>query len=343
MNSAAERWDRIRLWAAAEGISLAGPAGAGPLESASLRFRDWVARGHHAGLSWLAAGEESRRDPRVLLPGCQSAAVFGFPYHPDAVAGPAGHIARYAAGLDYHPVIRAKLGRLLAGLRLAEPGLEGRVAVDTLPILEKPLAARAGLGWIGKNTCLIHPQYGSFFCLGVLLLNRPLPPPSSLDGDCGDCRRCLDACPTGAIQSPGFLDCRRCLSYLTIEHRGVIPADYRGRLDGNWFGCDRCQSVCPYNRPGQIRPLPEFAARPEVAGLTPAELCGLGSRAFRRRLGQTVLVRATQAGLLRNMVASGWGRPEMEMPADLIRQASARFPLVLDQYQEFYGRGPLRA
>jgi len=171
MNEGVLIWRYLRRLAAAEGIPLAGAAAAEPLESEFQYWRDWVARGCHAGMAWLAKSGEWRRDPRAFFSDCQAVAGFGLPYHPAAFTPPHARIARYAAGLDYHQVFRNKLETILSRLQGYFLDLRAYIAVDTSPFMEKPLAARAGLGWIGKNTCLIHEAHGSFFFLGVLLLN----------------------------------------------------------------------------------------------------------------------------------------------------------------------------
>lgn len=326
-------WLRLRELASEAGIPLVGCVSPEALEAEAGRWREWVARGGHAGMDWMGRHGPVREHPAKWLPGCRSIVVFGFPYHPGPVAGDF-RVARFAAGQDYHRVIRRVLEGLLEGLRELEPALAGRVAVDTAPLLEKALAVRAGMGWQGKNTCLIHPELGSYLFLGELLLDAPLPPTPASSGNCGDCRRCLDACPTGALREPGFLDARRCLAYLTVEHRGVIPAWFRGRLRGRGFGCDLCQEACPHNAARRTAVRPEFQPDPRLLSLRPAEVAAMSGRAFRRRYGFSSLTRATQAGLARNWIALLAERKGGRLPPEA-DEALRRFPLAAAQWTEF--------
>jgi epoxyqueuosine reductase len=202
-----------------------------------------------------------------------------------------GRIARYARGPDYHDVLRERLNRLLAWVREQVPGCRGRGVVDTAPLLERDFARRAGLGWIGKNTMLINKHRGSYFFLGALLLDVELTPDEPHTAShCGTCTACLDACPTGAFTGPGWLDARRCISYLTIELRTQVPEDLRPGV-GDWlFGCDVCQEVCPWNR--------NDTSQPEAVDA--AELLSLTDEEFRRRYRGTALDRTKRRGLLRN-------------------------------------------
>jgi epoxyqueuosine reductase len=200
--------------------------------------------------------------------------------------------------------------------------------------MEKPLAQAAGLGFIGRNTCLIRPGHGSYLFLGELLLNVPLPPSRPATEDCGACRRCVAACPTGALADAGVLDSRRCLAYLTVEHRGVIPAAFRGRMAGQLFGCDRCQAACPHNRGAGAAALPEFASGGDAAAPSAEELAAMSGREFQRRFGHTALARAGRRGLLRNWAALWSELPEPPDPA--AKERIRRFhPAVERQIAEF--------
>lgn len=225
-------------------------------------LRKWVSEGRHGEMAYLVRRLDERVSPQTYFPGCRSAVCVAINYHvPQArhVEPPAddrrevrGRVARYAWGEDYHEPIRAKLHALADHLRALRPDCQTRCAVDTAPVPERELAARAGLGWVGKNTCLIHPRIGSWLLLGVVLTTAELPPTSPLasGGHCGTCTRCLDACPTDALSRdrPYQLDASQCIAYLTIEHRSRIPAELEGAV-GDWiFGCDICQDVCPFNR-----------------------------------------------------------------------------------------------
>jgi len=265
-----------------------------------------------------------------VLPEVRSVVMVGMNYKPAAAEQEtAARVARYARGTDYHDVLRERLNRLLAWVRQEVPTCSGRGVVDTAPLLERDFARRAGLGWFGKNTMLLNRRLGSYFFLGALLLDLPLTPdPPHATTHCGSCTACLDACPTQAFVGPGVLDARRCISYLTIELKGSIPADLRQPL-GSWlFGCDVCQEVCPWNRKAPPGTEPAFLARPDLEAVDPVELLGLSPEEFRRRFRGTALMRSKRRGLLRNaaLVLGNCGNAQA-LPA--LRQAlSDAEPLV---------------
>ncbi|MBL7064138.1 MAG: tRNA epoxyqueuosine(34) reductase QueG, partial [Anaerolineae bacterium] len=238
---------RIKEQARRMGFDVVGVTRPAPSAHAAF-YTGWLARGYHGEMAYLARPDaiEKRADPRRLMPETRSIVIVGMNYYtgdfPPAEES-RGRVSRYAWGADYHAVLTERLRQLAAWIaeQVGRP-VTHRVYVDTGPLLERELAQRAGLGWIGKNTCLIHPRLGSYFFLGELLLDLELEPDASFPADrCGTCTACLDACPTGALVAPRTLDARRCISYLTIEHRGPIPAEL-GPLLGDWvFGCDVCQ------------------------------------------------------------------------------------------------------
>ncbi len=217
----------------------------------SERFRRFLAMGYHGKMSWLAREPERRCDVRGMLdePGDEVCVIcLAASYAPSGDDAEAGHIARYARGRDYHRLLRKRCRKIVAELSGIVPDLHARICVDTAPILERDLAAAGGLGWIGRNGCLIDAQFGSYLLLAEIVVNLSLPADKPVKNRCGSCRACLEACPSGAIQDDGLVDSRRCVSYLTIEHRESIPESLR-RACGQWvFGCDVCQEVCPYNR-----------------------------------------------------------------------------------------------
>jgi epoxyqueuosine reductase len=308
------------------GFDLVGLAAAAPPPHLAA-YREWVAHGYHGEMGYLARPERvaRREDPCMILPSTRSIVCVGANYYtgdvPAELAGdPArGLISRHAWGRDYHYVLLARLEQLADSVREATgPVVEHRAYVDTGPLLERSLAVRAGLGFIGKNTCLIHPRIGSWLFLGELLLDAELAPSSPIsDVGCGTCQRCLAACPTGALIAPHILDARRCISYLTIELKGAIPRDLRP-LVGNWiFGCDICQEVCPWQRfARQTDKLPFCASAPEHAAPRLLELIGLDEATFRQRYRHSPIWRARRRGLVRNVaVALGnWG-DERAVPA----------------------------
>ncbi len=291
------------------GFELAGIASPGPLPHGDF-YRTWLAQGYAAGMGYLARPDAvaKRLDIHLVLPDVRSVVVVGKNYYvgdfpPAHREDPArGLIARYAWGRAYQRVLLPRLKRLAHWLEeAAGRPLQWRAYVDTGPVLEREWAAQAGLGFIGKNTHLIHPRWGSYLFLGVLLVDLPLQPDGpQAQGGCGTCRRCLEACPTGALVAPYTLDARRCISYLTIEHRGPLPKEVVPLL-GNWvFGCDVCQEVCPWTR-RFARPTgdPDFQPRLDPAPLL-EDLLRLTPAAFQERYGETPLTRAGWEGLVRN-------------------------------------------
>jgi epoxyqueuosine reductase len=326
---------RIKMRARQLGFNLVGVAGPDPSDHISF-YGDWLALGYHAEMGYLARPDatKKRADPRRIMPETRSVVVAGMNYYPGEfppLERHHGRVSRYAWGADYHGVILGKL-HLLAEWLGEQVGqrLTYRAYVDTGPLLERELAQRAGLGWIGKNTNLIHPKMGSYFFLGELLVDLELDPDASFAGDyCGICTACLDACPTGALVAPRTLDARRCTSYLTIENRGSLPAGIRP-LIGDWvFGCDICQEVCPWNR-RFARPTLEPAFSSLHATLELVGTLALDENAFRSRFRETPLWRARQAGLKRNaaVVLGNLGDPAV-IPT-LERALSDPEPLVAD-------------
>lgn len=289
------------------GCNLTGIAAAGPAETRQY-YLDWLAAGHAGEMDYLVRDPERRADPQVAWPETASVLVVGLNYRPPALASEVtndpsrGRIASYALGVDYHEVLKGKLRAIRTWVERRTQGeVQGRCYVDTGPVLERDLAARAGLGWFGKNTCILNREQGSYFFLGALLLNVELPPDGPTTAHCGSCTRCLDVCPTGAFLGPHVMDARRCISYLTIELRGPIPRELRP-LIGNWiFGCDLCQEVCPWNRKSAYATEERFTPR---AGLQAPELIPLldltpeGYNAMFRR---SAVKRAKLSGFLRNV------------------------------------------
>ena len=283
------------------GFVLAGVTTALPPESFP-KFQEWIAEGRHAGMSYLATERSlSRRsDPRQILPECCSILVLGIPY--DRPNHPSGGVAAYAWGDDYHDVLKPRLQAVVAYLedQVGHP-VPNRWYTDTGPLLERDLARRAGLGWIGKNSMLINPQQGSYFILAEILLGIDLPADDPLITDhCGSCTRCLDHCPTGCILPDRTLDAGRCISYLTIENKGEIPRDLREQV-GSWlFGCDICQQVCPWNRFAVERGDERFAPRLGVPPKNLVDEVTLSAEAFNHKFKGSPVKRAKRRGYLRN-------------------------------------------
>lgn len=308
--------ERIKEAARREGFDLVGVAALVPAATeASLRA--WLARGDHAGMGWMERHAEVRADPRRLLPGAMSALVVGLRYAPTSEQATGelwSRVARYARGADYHDTMRERLVRVAVLAEELLPGCRTRVCVDTAPLLERELAARAGIGAIGKNTMLLHPQAGSWFLLGELLVTANLAPDTPLADLCGSCTRCLEACPTQALPEPYRLDARRCLSYWTIEHRGAIPERWHPHLRDWIFGCDACQEVCPWNGKAEGIDRDEFAVPEGRRELDLEDLAALGEEEYATLLRGSPLRRARLAGLQRN-AALALGRASERGPA----------------------------
>ena len=320
------------------GFDLAGIAPVGPM-SAIKEYQAWLKKGYQGEMTYLARPEAvARRDDlRRTLPGVRAVVAVGANYHtrpllPQLGDDPSrGIIASYAWGKDYHDVLTPRLHQLGAFIE-AETGHAYRAYVDTAPLLEREIAARAGLGFAGKNTNLIHPRLGSWIFLGELLLTIELPPrrgESAIRPYCGHCTRCLDSCPTAALVAPHTLDARRCISYLTIELKGPIPRELRPLMGNRIFGCDICQEVCPWNQ-RFARPTAEPAFQPRSDNIAPhlLELIALDEQGFRRRFQDSPVKRSKRRGLLRNVaVALGnWGDPAA-VPA-LTRALNDAEPLI---------------
>jgi len=324
---------RIKQRARELGFELVGIAAAGPADDFG-RLREWLMQGFAGEMSYMHRHAEARRHPGSILPEVHSVVMVGMNYNPATPEQPStGKIARYARGMDYHDVLRARLNQLLAWIQGDAPGCLGRGVVDTAPLLERDFARRAGLGWIGKNTMLLNKRVGSYFFLGALLLDLELQPDLSHETDhCGTCAACLNACPTQAFIEPGLLDARRCISYLTIELKGSIPLELREPM-GEWiFGCDVCQEVCPWNRKAPPGKEPALAPRPDLESIDPIELLGLTPEEFRQRFRGTAITRTKRRGLLRNAAivlgnqggadALGALRRALDDPEALVREAA---------------------
>lgn len=306
----------LRAQAYGLGFDLVGFTRLGPAETAP-EYERWIERGHAGEMSYLERGTEKRRDTRLPIAGATSAVVVGMNY---GGREPSGPVARYARGDDYHDVMTGKLRELHRWLA-SHVGREivGKAYVDTGPILERDLARKAGLGWFGKNTNLINPKLGSFFFLGLLLVDLELMPDEPFEADrCGSCTRCIEACPTQAITAPRELDATRCISYLTIELKGAIPEGLRAPIGELLYGCDICQDVCPWNV-RFARELPDdsaYAARATISGKDPRafarELLGMTPQDFGRAFRNSPMKRAKLRGLKRNaaVVLGNVGKPD---------------------------------
>ena len=299
--------DAIRDAALAMGFDAVGFAAAHLAERARTDLTEYVARGYHGDMGWLAATASRRGDPQVLWPDAKTVVVLGVNYAGDedplaALAEPErGAVSVYARGRDYHDTLKKRLKRLGRWIAARWP-FELKVFVDTAPVMEKPLAQQAGLGWQGKHTNLVSRGFGSWLFLGEIYLSLELPPDAPEHDHCGQCRRCLDACPTAAFPAPYRLDARRCISYLTIEHKGPIPHDLRPLIGNRIFGCDDCLAVCPWNKFARAASEPDFRPRAALTAPRLAELAMLDDAAFRARFAGTPVKRIGRDRFLRNVL-----------------------------------------
>ena len=302
---------RLTALARESGFEQAGVAGV-DIGKAEDRLARWLEMKRHGSMSWMARHGRKRTRPAELLPGTLRVLCFRINYWPrnsapalSVLADPdRAYVSRYALGRDYHRLMRKRLQKLAERIADLAGPMGYRVFVDSAPVMEKPLAAQAGLGWMGKHTNLINRQEGSWFFLGEIYTDLPLPISRPVSNHCGSCRACLDICPTQAIVAPYQLDARRCISYLTIEHRGPIPLELRPMMGNRVFGCDDCQLVCPWNR--HARPSEEAAFAPrdglDDAGLT--TLFDWTEPQWRERTRGSALRRAGYSGWLRNLAVA---------------------------------------
>lgn len=313
--------EEIKAHAAYLGFDLAGVTTADPPRYGAY-YAEWIAQGMAGEMAYLGRQIEKRQDPGQVLPNARSLVVVAMNYRcPDSDPIPdgthRGKIARYARGDDYHDLMKEKLQALLLFIRdRAGRPVEGRVYVDTGPVLEREFAVRAGLGWFGKHTNLIHKRIGSWLLIGEILLDVELDRDRPAADHCGTCTRCIEACPTDAIVEPYVVDSRRCISYHTIELKGAIPLEYRAAMGDRVFGCDDCQDVCPWNRRAPETGHPAFVSRPwnEMPALI--EMLGLTPEEFRDRFRGSPIKRTKRRGLLRNAaVALGNTKDPGAVPA----------------------------
>jgi epoxyqueuosine reductase len=288
-------------------------------------FEAWIASGYHASMAYLERSRDLRRHPATLLPGARSVIVLAHAYPAgEPVAADGARTARYALAEDYHRTLRRKAGAVVAAVRAAGVAFASRICVDSAPLNERDFAAAAGIGWIGKNGMVLNREDGSWFLLCEIVTDLDLPADAPQTDQCGNCTRCIDACPTDAFVRPGVLDAGRCLSYWTIEQRGVIPEDVAARMNGWVFGCDVCQEVCPYN--GAVD-LSSFERTPP----TLEAMLDTGSAEWKRRFGDTPLARAGAAGMRRNAAAAAGGAPSPGLLPVLERLARGSHPVVAEQ------------
>ncbi|MBV8793409.1 MAG: tRNA epoxyqueuosine(34) reductase QueG [Hyphomicrobiales bacterium] len=300
----------IREKARALGFDACRVASAEAPAQARDHLAAWLANGAHGDMTWMAETFDRRADPRKLMPDARSVVMLGLNYGPSADPRMAlarrdiGVISVYARHRDYHDVIKGKLKELASFIaRAARPEeADVKVFVDTAPLMEKPLAQRAGLGWQGKHTNLVSREFGSWLFLGAIVTNLELPPDAPEPDHCGQCRACLDACPTGAFPEPYQLDARRCISYLTIEHEGPIPREFRSAIGNRIYGCDDCLAVCPWNKFASVGREAKLQARADLEAPPLAELARLDDASFRSLFAGGPIKRGGRARFVRNVL-----------------------------------------
>jgi epoxyqueuosine reductase len=330
---------QIRTWAESCGFAATGISNT-KLESAEQGLLDWLAAGFHGSMDYMARHGLKRARPEELFPGTASIICVRMNYWPEAdleraraiQADPqAAAISRYALGRDYHKLLRARLQKLADHIAEAVGPFGHRVFVDSAPVMEVELASRAGLGWRGKHTLLLNRSQGSLFFLGEIFTDLALPPDTPESGHCGRCTACIDACPTRAIIAPYQLDARRCISYLTIEHAGSIPEEFRPLIGNRVYGCDDCQLACPWNRFAQPTREPDFAIRHGLDSATLIELFTWSEAQFVERMAGSAIYRIGYERWLRNLavgLGNAPGSPQniaalgsrIEHPSALVRE-----------------------
>jgi epoxyqueuosine reductase len=300
------------------------------------RLAEWLKKDLHGRMAYMARRPERRMDVRRVLEGCRSVVVVGLLYNTDEPLSAnlddsaRGWVSRYAWGDDYHGLMEKKLRDLASFIETASPGAATRSYVDTGPVMEKALAQAAGLGWIGKNTCMLNDKLGSFLFLGVVLTTAALEPNAPAVDQCGSCTACLQACPTDALSEPYVLDSRRCISYLTIELKEAIPTELRADMGRHLFGCDICQDVCPYNPGPALTGQEAFSPRPALLHPLLAELASWDEEAYRRATRRSPLRRPKFRGFRRNLAVALANADTPEADGLLAEMAEDPEPLVAE-------------
>jgi len=319
--------EAIRDRALSSGFDAVGFAEARLGDEARTGLREFIARGYHGDMGWLASTAARRGDPQVLWPEARTVVVLGINYAPEGdplalLEDPdKGVVSVYARGRDYHDTLKRRLKALAHWIEERWPG-GLKLFVDTAPVMEKPLAEHAGLGWQGKHTNLVSRDFGSWLFLGEIYLSLALEPDDTEADHCGSCRRCLDACPTAAFPAPHRLDARRCISYLTIEHKGMIPLELRPLIGNRIYGCDDCLAVCPWNKFAHAAREPDLLAREELTAPRLAALAELEDAAFRRLFAGTAIKRTGRDRFVRNVLIA-IGNADSKDP-DLVVAAQRR-------------------
>jgi epoxyqueuosine reductase len=330
--------EAIRSKALELGFAVCGFARADGADKAGLELSRWLEAGHHGTMGWMEARAHHRVSPLALWPDARSAIALGMSYAPavDPLTlgkrGELGRISVYAQGGDYHKTVKKAL-KALARWLTEEAGGELKVFVDTAPVMEKPLAQAAGIGWQGKHTNLVSREHGSWLFLGVILTSLELEPdpPADQGRHCGTCRRCLDACPTDAFIAPHRIDARRCISYLTIEHEGAIPDEFRGLLGNRIYGCDDCLAVCPWNRFADAAAANRaFLPRAELAAPRLADLLALDEPSFREMFAGSPIRRIGVKRMIRNCLIAAGNSGDLALRPSIERHVADPDPVIAE-------------
>ena len=343
MVNAPERPDlaaRISAAARSLGFAACGFASAGEDPLRSQRLEQWLGEGHHGSMEWMQARLEHRRSPQGLWPQARSVIALGMSYAPahDPLALEAApshaRISVYAQGKDYHDVVKKRLKALARWLVAEVPGAEVKVFVDTAPVMEKPLAQAAGLGWQGKHTNLLGRDLGNWVFLGAIYTTLELAPAEPHRDQCGSCRACLDSCPTDAFPAPYQLDARRCISYLTIEHKGPVAEEFRAALGNRIYGCDDCLAVCPWNKfAAQAQAMREFLPRAELVAPRLAELLALDDAGFRALFSGSPIKRIGRDRFVRNCLYAAGNSSDATLTAQVSALTADPDPVVAEAAQ----------
>lgn len=306
MPDLAERTRLVREEARRLGFEQVGFARAQPLDDEARRLEQWLNDGKHGTMAWMEGHFDLRTDPTKLVPGAKTVISLLLQYYPGPVEQVEGapKISKYALGDDYHDVLREKMKRLYAFIEAQVGQIEGRVFTDSAPVMDKAWASRSGNGWMGKNGNLLNRTLGSWFFIGEIILDVEFAYDGPTTDHCGSCTRCLDACPTQAIVQPQVVDANKCISYLTIELREAIPAEYHQKM-GEWmYGCDVCQDVCPWNRKAPLSSEPRFRPREEILEMTREGWKALDVDTYRRIFKGSAAKRTKFEGLKRNIAVA---------------------------------------
>ena len=309
--------DQIKLKAKALGFDFVGIAKVRKLDEESQRLEAWLNKGYHGKMSYMERYFDLRTDPGKLVPGAKSIICLAYNYYSDQNQEDpyAPKISMYAHGKDYHFLLKEKLALLFDFIKQEIGDVYGRIFVDSAPVMERDWAKYAGLGWIGRNTLLINPKRGSYFFLAEIILDLELEPDELMKDYCGTCTRCIDACPTEAIHDNGYLlDASKCISYLTIELRGAIPNEFKGKMNNWMFGCDICQQVCPWNRFAEQHREPWFEPHEDLLGLKKHEWEELKLETFQKLFRKSAVKRTKYAGLMRSIRFLNVGSMEKDNP-----------------------------